>query len=145
MFGDEELIKLHRKRATQVANIILVCFGIILLRLWYLQVYKGDQYHKFSIQNRLRKEIVRAPRGMIYSANKQLLVDNIPRFDAVLTRQYLKNKDETFNRLAAILNMDVKDIKSIIKKHSSQARYRPIIIKKNISLCNLIKVISSII
>lgn len=134
MFGDEELIKLHRKRATQVANIILVCFGIILLRLWYLQVYKGDQYHKFSIQNRLRKEIVRAPRGMIYSANKQLLVDNIPRFDAVLTRQYLKNKDETFNRLAAILNMDVKDIKSIIKKHSSQARYRPIIIKKNISL-----------
>ncbi|MEX1099198.1 MAG: hypothetical protein WEB87_02160, partial [Bacteriovoracaceae bacterium] len=122
MFGDEELIKLHKKRATQVANIILICFGVVLLRLWYLQVYKGELYHKFSIQNRLRKEIVRAPRGMIYSANDQLLVDNIPRFDAVVTRQYLKNKQETLNRLSSILDMDIEDINQTIKKYSSQAR-----------------------
>lgn len=134
MFGDEQLIKLHRKRAGQVANIILICFGVVLLRLWYLQVYKGEQYHRFSIQNRLRKEIVRAPRGMIYSANDQLLVDNIPRFDAVLTRQYLKNKDETLKRLSSILGMEIEEINQTIRKHSSQAKYRPIIIKKNISL-----------
>ena len=134
MFGDEQLIKLHRKRAGQVANIILICFGVVLLRLWYLQVYKGEQYHRFSIQNRLRKEIVRAPRGMIYSANDQLLVDNIPRFDAVLTRQYLKNKDETLKRLSSILGMEMEEINQTIRKHSSQAKYRPIIIKKNISL-----------
>lgn len=134
MFGDEELIKLHKKRAVHIANIILVCFGVVLMRLWYLQVYKGEQYHRFSIQNRLRKEIVRAPRGMIYSANDQLLVDNIPRFDAVLTRQYLKNKKETLERLSSILDMGSEEIKQTIKKHSSQAKYRPIIIKKNISL-----------
>ncbi|MCO4753117.1 MAG: penicillin-binding protein 2 [Bacteriovoracaceae bacterium] len=140
MFGDEELIKLHRKRATQVANIILVCFGVVMLRLWYLQVYKGELYHKFSIQNRLRKEIARAPRGMIYSANDQLLVDNIPRFDAVLTRQYLKNKKETLSRLSSILGMDIKEVKQTIKKHSSQAKYRPIIIKKNISLAEVARI-----
>lgn len=134
MFGDEELIKLHRQRAAQVSTIILCCFGVVMIRLWYLQVYKGEQYHKFSIQNRLRKEIVRAPRGMIYSTNDQLLVDNIPRFDAVLTRQYLKNKEETLERLGSILDMTEDDMTQIIKKHSSQARYRPIIIKKNISL-----------
>ncbi len=134
MFGDEELIKLHKKRATQVANIILICFGIVMLRLWYLQVYKGELYHRFSIQNRLRKEVVRAPRGMIYSANDQLLVDNIPRFDAVLTRQYLKNKEETLKRLGSILGMEVEEIQQTIRKYSTQARYRPIIIKKNISL-----------
>tara|TARA_B100001971_G_C18268012_1_gene596324 strand:+ start:80697 stop:82685 length:1989 start_codon:yes stop_codon:yes gene_type:complete len=134
MFGDEELIKIHRSRAAQVANIILFCFGVVIIRLWYLQVYKGELYHKFSIQNRLRKEVIRAPRGMMYSRNNQLLVDNIPRFDAVLTRQYLKDKDKTLDRLASILEMDREDINSIIKKNSTQARYRPIIIKKNISL-----------
>lgn len=133
MFGDEELIKIHRSRAAQVANIILLCFGIVIIRLWYLQVYKGELYHKFSIQNRLRKEVIRSPRGMMYSSNKQLLVDNIPRFDAILTRQYLKNKNKTLNRLSSILGMDRKDIDKIIKKNSFQARYRPIIIKKNIS------------
>lgn len=134
MFGDEELIKMHRARAAQVANIILFCFGVVMIRLWYLQVYKGELYHKFSIQNRLRKEVIRAPRGMMYSRNNQLLVDNIPRFDAILTRQYLKDKDETLNRLSDILEMDRKEIDKVIRKNSTQARYRPIIIKKNISL-----------
>ncbi len=63
MFGDEQLIKIHKARGTQVANIIVFCFVLVFIRLWYLQVYKGELYHKFSIQNRLRKEVVRAPRG----------------------------------------------------------------------------------
>lgn len=140
MFGDEQLIKIHKARGTQVANIIVFCFVLVFIRLWYLQVYKGELYHKFSIQNRLRKEVVRAPRGMFYSANDVLLVDNIPRFDAVLTRQFLQKNSETLKRLSEILEMDMKTINKIIKKHSSQARYRPIIIKKNISLAEVAKI-----
>lgn len=134
MFGDEELIKLHRSRATQVVNIIIICFLAVFVRLWYLQIYKGKLYHSYSIQNRLRKEVLRAPRGMIYSRNQSLLVDNTPRLDAVLTRQFLSNKKETISRLAGILKMDVKTVNKRIKKYSFQAKYRPIIIKKNISL-----------
>lgn len=140
MFGDEELIKIHRDRATSVANIIIFCFLVVLIRLWYLQIYNGEKYHEYSVQNRLRKEIVRAPRGMMYSRNGVLLVDNIPRFDAVLTRQFLQKKEKTLKRLAEILDMDVKAIEKIIKKNSYQARYRPIIIKKNISLEEVAKI-----
>ncbi|MAZ49894.1 MAG: penicillin-binding protein 2 [Halobacteriovoraceae bacterium] len=140
MFGDEELIKIHRERATAVANIIIFCFMIVLVRLWYLQIYNGEKYHEYSVQNRLRKEIVRAPRGMMYSRNDVLLVDNIPRFDAVLTRQFLQKKERTLKRLAEILDMDLETIKKIIKKNSYQAKYRPIIIKKNISLEEVAKI-----
>jgi penicillin-binding protein 2 len=134
MFGDEELIKLHKARASQVANIILFCFGIVIARLWFLQIYKGELYHKYSLQNRLRKETLRAPRGMIFSRNDQLLVDNIPRLDAILTRQYLSNKEDTLKRLSDILSMEVGEIEKIIRKNAFEAKYRPIIIKKNISL-----------
>lgn len=134
MFGEEDLIRIHKNRGIQVANIILICFGVVFIRLWYLQIFKGELYHKFSLQNRLRKEIIRAPRGMIFDRNDTLLVDNIPRFDAVLTRQFLSNRDETLNRLAEILSLERKVIDKIIRKKSSQAKYRPIIIKKNISL-----------
>lgn len=140
MFGEEDLIKVHKARGVQVANIILFCFSFIFIRLWYLQIFKGELYHKFSLQNRLRKEIVRAPRGMIFDRNGELLVDNIPRFDAILTRQFLSNKKETLGRLSNILDMDIADIKKIIKKKSSQAKYRPIIIKKNISLTEVAKI-----
>ena len=44
MFGDEELIKIHKERGVQVANIILFCFSVIFIRLWYLQIYKGELY-----------------------------------------------------------------------------------------------------
>lgn len=133
MFGDEELIKIHKHRAALVANIILFCFGIIFLRLWYLQIFKGEQYEKFSNQNRLRKETIPAPRGMIYSRNYVRLVDNTPRFDAIVTRQFLQNKTKTLKRVSEILDIPVPLIQKIIKKNSSQATYRPIIIKKNIS------------
>jgi len=133
MFGDEELINIHKSRGVQVANIIVFCFVIVFFRLWYLQIYKGELYHKFSIQNRLRKEVIRSPRGMIYSRNNVLLVDNIPRLDAVLTRQFLHDKKNTVKRLSEILDMPVEKINKTIKKYSTQARYRPIIIKKNIN------------
>ena len=144
MFGDEELIKGHRSRATAVAQIILLCFSIIFLRLWFLQIIKGSQLHEYSVKNRLRREIVRAPRGMVYSRDGKLLVNNTPRFDAVLTRQYLREKEDTLKRLGGILGMSVKSIKKIIKKNSFQAKYRPIIIKKNISREEVAKIEVSI-
>ncbi len=140
MFGEEELVKIHKDRATLLSYIVMLAFGLVLSRLWYLQVYKGETLHNYSIQNRLRKEVVWAPRGHIYSRDDQLLVDNIPRFDAILTPQFLLDKDETLKKLAEILQTDVESIDSILKKNSNQAKYRPIIIKKNISFKELAQI-----
>jgi penicillin-binding protein 2 len=115
MFGEEELVKIHKDRAALISYIITAAFGLVLARLWYLQVYKGETLHNYSIQNRLRKEVVWAPRGLIYSRDDQLLVDNIPRFDAILTPQFLIDNDETLNRLAKILSTSVEDINLILK------------------------------
>lgn len=140
MFGEEELVKIHKERATLLSYIITAAFGLVLARLWYLQVYKGETLHNYSIQNRLRKEVVWAPRGLIYSRDDQLLVDNIPRFDAILTPQFLINSEETLGKLAKILKTDVAAIKQILKKNSNQAKYRPIIVKKNISFDELAQI-----
>ncbi|MCT4642049.1 MAG: penicillin-binding protein 2 [Bacteriovoracaceae bacterium] len=133
MFGDEELVNIHKNRAAQIAYIVMGCFFILLLRLAYLQLYKGELYHKFSLQNRLRKEIVRAPRGIIFDRNDYVMADNTPRFDVVLTRQFLTNRDKVLSRVSNILSIDIEDIEKQIKKKSFQAKYRPIIIKKNIT------------
>src|SRR6476620_2049617 len=117
MFGEEELVKIHKDRAALISYIITAAFGLVLSRLWYLQVYKGETLHNYSIQNRLRKEVVWAPRGLIYSRDDQLLVDNIPRFDAILTPQFLIDRQETLNRLAKILSLEVSFIENILKKN----------------------------
>jgi len=134
MFGEDDLVRQHKGRADLIGNIIILCFLVILARLWYLQVFQGELFHKFSIENRLRPEVIKAPRGMIFSRNSQLLTDNIPRFDAIIIPQYLKNRSVTLKKLSQVLNMSEKSIKAVLKKNSTQARYRPVTIKKNISL-----------
>jgi penicillin-binding protein 2 len=140
MFGEEDLIKLHAQRATQIANIVFGCFVLLILRLWYLQVFKGEVLHNYSIQNRLRKEVIWAPRGRIYSRDGVLLVDNVPRFDAILTPQFLSEPDKTLKRLSEILNLPMETIKKVMQKNAGQAKYRPIIIKKNISFEEVAKI-----
>ena len=133
MFGEEDIVKMHKNRAVIIGNGVLVFFALILARLWYLQIYQGEQLYQWSLKNRLRKETVRAPRGMVFDRNQELLVDNVPRFDAVITPQYLKGRDKTLKRLAQTLSMKISDIQDILKRNSYQAEYKSILIKKNIS------------
>ncbi len=140
MFGEEELVKVHKTRAGMIGNIVFAAFGLLLARLWYLQVYKGEQLHQFSIQNRLRKEVVWAPRGMIHSRDDQLLVDNIPRYDAILTPQYLLEREVTLEKLHKILMLEPGSIEKLLKKNQNQATYRPITIKKNIGFDELAQI-----
>lgn len=133
MFGEEDIVKSHKRRIDIIANIIVFSFLLILARLWFLQIYKGKELYRYSLENRLRKEVVKAPRGMIFSRDNILLIHNVPRFDAVITPQYLKNKEESINRLSKMLEMAPDEIKNILKKNSNQERYIPVLIKKNIS------------
>lgn len=133
MFGEDDLVKSHKARGDLIFHIIVVAFLMLIARLWYLQVVMGDQLWKFSLENRLRKEVVRAPRGMIFSRNNQLLTHNTSRFDAVIIPQYLKNKNETLDKLAEVLEMDRESIDKILRRSAGQASYLPVVIKKNIS------------
>lgn len=133
MFSENEIVKGHRPRAVLLGKIIVFSFGIIVLRLWYLQIFKGEEFYRYSLENRLRRENLKSPRGIIFDRNNSTLVYNVPRFDATIIPQYLKNKHETLNKLSKILDIDSEKIKSLLAKNSGQARYQSITIKKNIS------------
>ncbi len=133
MFGEDDIVRAHKHRADAIVNIIFLAFGLILARLWYLQVYRGDLLYKYSQENRLRKEVVSAPRGMVFSRNNQLLVHNVPRFDIVITPQYLSNKKATVSKLSYVLEMTEDQIEKILQKNRGQASYRAVTIKKNVS------------
>jgi penicillin-binding protein 2 len=133
MFGEDDLVRSHQERADIILNIIVVCFAILLARLWYLQIYHGKMFFNYSLENRLRKDVVRAPRGMIFSRNNVLLTHNVPRFDAIITPQYLEGDTETISYLAKILETTPESISKTLKRYQGQAKYIPIVIKKNIS------------
>src|SRR5690606_38001727 len=110
MFSEDDVVRGHKTRAETLGTLIIIFFAIIFARLWYLQIYKGDELHRYSMENRLRKEILLAPRGMLYSRNNQLLVHNTPRFDVVIIPQYLRSRDQVLKKLSQILEMENDEI-----------------------------------
>jgi penicillin-binding protein 2 len=65
-------------RVAIVAGLAVALIGVILFRLWFLQILSGKEYVAEANDNRLRTVKVVAPRGVITDRNGKVLVDNRP-------------------------------------------------------------------
>jgi penicillin-binding protein 2 len=54
--------------------VVLGCLLIILGRLWYLQIVRGEEYARLADGNRMRQLRVLPPRGIIMDRNETVLV-----------------------------------------------------------------------
>lgn len=111
--------------------ICLVLFTVLIGRMVYLQLWRGDYYAKQSDGNRLRQSKISAPRGLIYDSDGKVLVNNLPGYAVVLQKQS-KYKEETLQRLSTLLDMPVEDIKKKIE--ASANYYEPIMLKNNLDI-----------
>src|SRR6185503_5618196 len=84
VMGRREVPAGFRSRLAIAFGVVLLLFGLTLMRLWHLQVTDGEQYRSFSENNRIRLKRVRATRGTILDRRGQILVDNRPSFDVAL-------------------------------------------------------------
>jgi len=58
-------------------------FALITVGLLNLQIVDHSNFLKLAQENRIRLEVMRAPRGAIYDRNGELLADNYPSFNIV--------------------------------------------------------------
>ncbi len=63
-------------RAATLGVIAAVLLGILLFRLWALQVLHSDQYVAAAAQNSVRTIVVPSPRGEILDRNGNVIVSN---------------------------------------------------------------------
>ena len=121
-----------RDKTTRLHTLLVVClvlFTVLLGRMVYLQLWRGDYYAKQSDGNRLRQSRILAPRGIIYDSEGKELVNNLPGYAVVLQKQS-SYKPETLQRLSNLLQMPVEEINAKIK--ASENFYEPIMLKNNL-------------
>lgn len=121
-----------RNRIIRLHTLLVVClvlFAVLLGRMVYLQLWRGDYYAKQSDGNRLRQSRILAPRGIIYDSEGKELVNNLPGYAVVLQKQS-SYKPETLQRLSNLLQMPVEEINAKIK--ASENFYEPIMLKNNL-------------
>ncbi len=81
--------------------IIFGLLGILVVRLFFLQIVQGSYYHQLSDSNRIRSIPIHAPRGVIFDRNGNPLVINTPGYREVVNGQTKLIDDATALSLLA--------------------------------------------
>jgi penicillin-binding protein 2 len=113
--------------------IVCFLFAVIVLRLWFLQIVKGDYFRDQSENNRIRQVFVTPPRGLILDRNGVTLAKNRPAFQVDIVREDTFNLEETVDRLAAITNRDSADLMKAVKSPGKRRPFEPRMVLKDIS------------
>ncbi len=132
MIGREDEIREYRRRANFFMVLVFIACSAVGIRLFFLQILKGDELRKFSEANRLKKERLYSTRGIFYDRHGKVIVDNRASFDVVLLSQYYDFLDETNVRLAKALNITVAELEKKLSKVNRSPSFYPILLKSDV-------------
>ncbi|GAC1594696.1 MAG: penicillin-binding protein 2 [Myxococcales bacterium] len=109
-----------RPRAALGALVVVCAMLVLVVRLYQLQVVRGDEYVAQSLSNFRKSLPVPADRGVIKDRLGRVLVDNRPSFDVFLTPAFCKGKekDEVMERLATYLKMPPEDVERMHREYA---------------------------
>ena len=120
--GDNVLSNIRRRSWILLALILILGFGSIITRLFYLQIIKGKEFSDLAVDQQMSDTTVSAKRGPILDRNGNTLASSANVWKVVLAPIYFENdKDRraVSEGLASILGMNVSDIYELAKKSDS--------------------------
>lgn len=133
--GQEEQVREFQNRFKYLYGVLIFCFGVLVSRLIYLQILRGEQMRQYSEENRIKKVKIAAPRGMIFDRTNKLLIDNRPDFDLEIIPQYLRESGQekkVVQMISKILKIPEKTIKEILEKTKNKPSFMPVKIKTDL-------------
>ncbi len=124
----------YRGRLNFIILLVMLAAGVLLCRLWYLQVIKGDELKQKSENNAVRFRKVQPLRGLILDRRGLTLVDNRPSFDVLYMPS--RGRDharviEKLRELYAARSFDLAVDPSVTK---TLRPYLPVRLEKNVPL-----------
>lgn len=115
----------------------LITLGIVILlvKIFYLQIIKGNEYLQLAEGNRIRLKPIVAERGIILDRYGKQLVQNVPSFSLAVVPQDLPRnlgqRQNIIERLSEISELTVDEINEKIKKYGNYS-YQSLVLKENL-------------
>jgi penicillin-binding protein 2 len=115
-----------------VGIVVLLLFGVLVLRLWTLQVVEGKTYAAAVTRNQVRVVSVPAPRGAIVDRNGTLLVSNTPQEEILLSRAEALQNPAIVGMVAALVGETPKQVQDSIN-NNQYSPYEPVPVATGVS------------
>jgi len=109
-----------------------VAFLLLFIRLWHLQVIRGNEFMRLSENNRIRIRENPADRGMLLDRKGRLLAHNRPSFEVYLIPEDLKKNPEVLVKVGEMLNMTQNEIRNKLQSLKKRPPFKPVKIKSDI-------------
>ena len=124
---------------TRVGTIQVIAFvllAILGVRLYYLQVVKGEYYSDKAENQRIRLIPIPAPRGAIFDRQGKLLVDSRPTHNITLSNELIKKIDisDRIADYAGGLNVDRQYLVERINLIKKQPGFETMVLKENATI-----------
>ncbi len=130
-------------RARFAFAILIMIFCLLLLRLWYLQIVKGEYFREQSESNRFKEVFIPPPRGEILDRKGVVLVGNRPSFNIELVKEDSPDPQGTVKTLARLLELPEADLLQRLNRSQRKRRaFEPKLILKDISRDMLAKIVA---
>ncbi|ARU06572.1 penicillin-binding protein 2 [Comamonas serinivorans] len=92
-----------------MAGLVLVCFGLVLARLYFLQVIRHEDLLQQAENNRTAVVPVVPTRGEIVDRNGLLLATNYSAYTVEVTPSKTENLDATIDEIAKLIDISPRD------------------------------------
>lgn len=137
-------------RVRPLGVIFVLVVAVLLGRLWYFQILKGDDYFRHAARNSFKAREIPAPRGIIFDRNGNRVADVRPSFDVVIRPDLVKRPARGHERepilpgeptdirsiaqtLSGFLNIPPAQIEEKFYSVSGRARYKALVIKNDVT------------
>lgn len=121
-------IKDHEKDARLVRGrvvfgaIAVVCLiGVLIARLYFLQVIQYEYHSTLSENNRVHVQPIPPTRGLIFDRNGVVIADNRPSFSLSMTRERSGDWQQVLDVIVEVLQLTPED-RVIFEKRMRQGR-----------------------
>jgi penicillin-binding protein 2 len=128
----EEEVSRPSLRIRIVGVVVLVLFGVLVLRLWTLQVVEGKTYAAAVSRNEVRVVSVPSPRGEIVDRNGTVLVTNVPQEEILLSRAEAAQSPSIVGKVAALVGETPAQVQAAVR-NNQYSPYEPVPVAVGVS------------
>lgn len=123
--GSPELIR----RMRWVMLFLLLAFGGLVVRLWQLQVVRGDRYYHETVENVVHERYLPSIRGRIIDRNGVPLADNRPAFNIYATpRSFSPAVAAQLRRLLGLSDEEIEKVTTRIDAGRKRNSRQPVLV-----------------
>ncbi len=105
----------QEKKYKWCKRVLVFVIIILFMRLFDLQILKGEEMKRLSEQNRIRIKKILAPRGTIFDRKGRVLGNTRPSFNLYIVPEDIKDFTETIDGLVKLLDLDREEILAKLK------------------------------